>query len=143
MAKSLKTLIRLSRWSVDDRQKVLRALLDREDQVKALIQGHAQALEKERSVATEDFIGVGCVFTNYFKAWETHRDYLNNLLAEVHQQVEAARDDLAKAYRAQKSAEEVQKRRDQEEALDLSRKETAELDEIGLNQYIQKRNDGN
>ena len=138
MAKSLKTLIRLTRWSVDEKQKALRMVLDRQDQIQESITRHHAALENERTVATNDFVGVGCLFGNYFKAWEDQRDHLNKLLAEIQHQVDIARDELAEAYRAQKSTEEVQKQRDLEEALERSRKETAELDEIGLNQFIQK-----
>ena len=138
MSKHMKTLIRLSRWTVDERQKALRVLLDREDQIKTALQDHHNALVKERDLATSDSTGIGCLFGNYFKSWEVQRDHLNGLLAEIAKQVDQARDELAEAYRAQKSAEEVQKQRDLEEALEAGRKETAELDEIGLNQFIQK-----
>ena len=139
MSKSLKTLLRLSRWSVDEKQKALRAVLDRQDQIKQALLDHHRTLENERNVATNDFTGVGCLFGSYFKAWEAYRDHLNGLLREIGVQVDLARDELAEAYRAQKSTEEVQKQRELAEALEISRKETAELDEIGLNQFLKRR----
>ena len=141
MAKSLKTLIRLAKWSVDERRKALGVLLDREAQIEQALQDHQQALANERNVASADAVGAGRMFGAYFKGWENKRDHFLGLLAEVRTHIEAAREELADAYRALKSTEEVQKQRDAEEALEADRKERAELDEIGLTQFIRRNNE--
>jgi len=141
MAKSLKTLIRLARWSVDERRKALGALLDREAQILQAREDHHQALANERTVASADSIGAGRMFGAYFTAWEAQRDHLNALLDEVQKLIEIARDELAEAFRAQKSTEEVQKQRDIQEAIEADRKERAELDEIGLIQHLRKKDE--
>ena len=137
--KSLETLLRLNRWAVDEKQKALRVLLDREDEIRAQIEAHTQALAKERQVATEDTMGIGGLFLHYYNAWEIQRDQLNKMLADMQVQVDEAREDLAESFRALKSAEEVKKQRDAAEALEESRKETAAMDEIGLNQFLKRQ----
>jgi flagellar export protein FliJ len=138
VTKSLKTLIRVARWAVEERQKELSALLDREMQIQAAIDTHHRALENERAVASGDSLGVGRGFENYFGLWRHQLQHFNGLMADVQTQIEAARDELAQAYREQKSIEEVQKQRDIQAALEADRKEQSELDEIGQTQHFLK-----
>jgi flagellar export protein FliJ len=138
VTKSLKTLIRVARWAVEERQKELSALLDREQQIQAAIDNHHRALENERIVASGDSLGVGRGFENYFGLWRQQLQHFKGLMADVQTQIEAARDELAQAYREQKSIEEVQKQRDIQTALEADRKEQTELDEIGQTQHFLK-----
>ena len=139
MAKSLKTLIRLAQWSVDECRKALGVLLVREEQINQALDYHRKALEHERTVASADSVGAGRMFGAYFKAWESQRDYLLSLLRQVEAEIETARAALREAYKEQKSTEEVQKQRDAEAALEAGRKERAELDEIGLTQHLRRK----
>lgn len=133
--KSLKTLIRLSKWAVDDCQRALAALIARENEVLAAIDAHHKLLEQEKQVAAADATGVGSIFAHFIKPWTAHLGDLHRLLGEIRRLIAEAQDNLAEAYRQQKSREEVQAARDQREQEEAARKERADLDEIGLNQY--------
>ncbi len=139
MAKSLKTLIRVARWAVEEKQKALGLLLEREAQIQTAIEDHHKALESERTLASSDTMGVGRGFGNYFDQWRRQLEHYKSLLTQVQEQIFAAREALAEAYREQKTVEEVQKQRDIKAALEADRKERAELDEIGLAQHLKKK----
>jgi len=139
MSKSLKTLIRIARWTVDERQKTLGMLLGREEQVQTAIADHRRALETERALATSDTLGVGRSFENYLALWRDQLQQKQGLLAQIQTQIATAREELAEAYRERKSVEEAQRQRDAQAALEADRKDRAELDEIGLTQYLKRK----
>lgn len=136
--KSLKTLIRLSKWAVDDCQRVLSTLFARETEILTAIDAHHRLLEQERAVATADVTGVGQMFPHFLIPWKAHLEHLHQVLGEVRVMITQAQDDLAEAYRQQKSRQEVQAVRDTQEQEETARKERADLDEIGLNQFRRK-----
>lgn len=142
MAKnSLKTLIRLSKWAVDDCQRVLARLIARETEIIGAIDAHHQLMEREKQVAAADPAGVGAQFPNFVVPWTAHLGALHRALDEVRRMIADAQENLAEAYRQQKSREQVQAARDQREQEEAARKERAALDEIGLNQYRRRNGD--
>jgi flagellar export protein FliJ len=132
-AKSLKTLLRLSRFTVDEKRRVLVELQAREDQILANITAAEAQLIEEQRIAAEDSTGAGFLYGAYADAWVAHRARLDQMLAEVRQQIELARDELAEAFRQQKTYEITQTNRERREREEADRKEQAFLDEVGLN----------
>ncbi len=140
-AKGLKTLIRLSRWQVDERRRILVALQAREDEIKAVLDGHYRQLPAEQAIAAQDSTGSGFFYGAFADAWLDRRDQLLAMLGELAGQIEQARDELAEAFRQQKTYELTQTARERREREEADRKEQAALDETGLNIY-RRRNDG-
>lgn len=138
-AKGLKTLIRLSKWNVDEKQRVLVALQGREDQILAAIQQAEQSLIHEQQVASQDAAGVGFAYAAFANAWLARREQLMQMLDQVRQEINRARDDLAEAFNQLKTYEITQKERERRAQAELDKKEQAFLDEIGLN--IHRRRD--
>lgn len=142
-AKGLKTLIRLAKFEVDEKRRVLVALQEREDAILADIAAAEEQLVREREAATRDAAGVGFIFAAFLDAWRGRRAQLDQTLAAVRQQIEIARDELAEAFRQQKSYEVTQANREKREREEENRKEQITLDEIGLTQYRRReRQDG-
>ncbi len=138
MAKGLTTLIRLSKFNVDEKRRALTALQIREDEIIASLAAGEKQLVEEQRVAAADATGAGFLYGNYANAWLDRRDQLRKTLASVRQQVEIARDDLAEAFREQKTYEITQTNREKRAREEADRKEQAFLDEIGLNLYRRK-----
>lgn len=138
-SKGLKTLIRLSKFHVDERRRVLVALQNAEDKVLAEIATHANRLKEEQRLAAGDATGVGYLYGSYHRAWMDRRDNLDRSLAALRQQIEAARDALAQAYREQKTYEITQQERDRKEQEDRNRKEQSFLDEMGQQMHQRKQ----
>ncbi|ARJ64685.1 hypothetical protein WV31_02870 [Magnetospirillum sp. ME-1] len=137
-AKGLKTLIRLSKWNVDEKQRVLVALQGREDQILAAIQQAEQSLIHEQQVAAQDAAGVGFAYAAFANAWLARREQLMQMLEQVRQEINRARDELAEAFNQLKTYEITQKERERRAQAEMDKKEQAFLDEVGLNIHRRK-----
>lgn len=137
-AKGLKTLIRLSKFTVDERRRVLTALQDAEDQVIAEIAKAERQLKDEQRLASEDSTGIGYLYGAYQGAWMNRRENLERSLHALREQIEAARDALTEAFRELKTYEITQKERDRQEREEQDRKEQAALDEMGQQMHQRK-----
>jgi flagellar FliJ protein len=136
--KGLKTLIRLSKFNVDDKRRVLTALQDREEQIiEDIRQGEIQ-LKEEQRLASEDATGIGYLYGAYHKAWMHRRDHMHQALAAVRAEIEVARDELAEAFRQLKTYEITQANREKREREDADRKEQIFLDEVGATLHRRK-----
>ncbi|WP_096703278.1 flagellar export protein FliJ [Magnetospirillum sp. 15-1] len=138
-AKGLHTLIRLSKWNVDEKQRVLVALQGREDEILAAIRHAEESLIHEQQVASADAAGVGFAYAAFANAWLSRREQLMQMLEQVRQEIIKARDDLADAFNQLKTYELTQKERERRAQAERDKKEQAFLDEIGLN--IHRRRD--
>lgn len=141
-AKGLKTLIRLAKFDVDEKRRVLAALQNREEAILADIAAADAQLEFERQAAAADPAGVGFIFSNFLQAWKGRRADLVRNLDMVRKEIEVARDDLAEAFRQQKSYEVTQANREKREREEEAHKEQIVLDEIGLTQFRRRHQDG-
>ena len=137
-AKGLKTLIRLSKFSVDEKRRVLTALQTREDQIIEEIRKGEEQLRHEQQLAAEDTTGIGFSYGAFQQAWMRRRDLMHQALAAVRADIEKARDELAEAFRELKTYEVTQANREKREREELDRKEQIFLDEIGLNMHRRK-----
>ncbi len=137
-AKGLKTLIRLSKFTVDEKRRTLTALQNREDQVLAEIEAAEQQLRHEQQIARDD-PGAGMFFGRFLGAWKDRRTAMEQALAAVRQQIEQARDELSEAFRELKTYEVTQANREKREREELDRKEQVFLDEIGQNTHLRRK----
>lgn len=134
-AKGLKTLIRLSKFNVDEKRRALTALQAREDHVLEEIRQAELRLAYEHKMATENPTTVGFAFPAFYRAWTQQRHTLDQALQAVRQQIELARDELAEAFREQKTYEVTQANREKREREEADRKEQIFLDEVGLTMH--------
>ncbi len=138
-AKDMKSLLRLNRWTVDERRRELGVLLTRESQLieEGLRLDREMIAEKE--AATLNPITAGFHFGGYAGEHRRRREALESLLAALRGEIEAARDVLAAAYRQLKVYEEVHKERLRQEGIEEAQKEQVVLDEIAQTQHSRKQ----
>ncbi len=138
MVKDLHTLIRFNEWSVDQRRRdlgeVLGALADLESSLHRL----GEELIREQQAVQASPEEAGFLYGNYANAVIGRRNHINTGIANMEQQVAAAREKLDEAYRELKKFEVVQETRDFRQAREEARREQIELDEIGLQAHRQK-----
>lgn len=139
-AKGLKTLIRLSKFEVDEKRRVLTALQNQEERILHDIAASEMRLRQEQELAAADATGVGFLYGAYHRAWMERRQAMLGALQAVRQQIEAARDDLAEAFRTQKTYEVTQANRERREREEANHKEQLFLDEVGMTQHRRKGN---
>jgi len=137
-AADLDTLIRLRKWTVDERQRELGALVAREDQLIAYGKELERQLIREGEIARADPTSAGFQFGAYAVEHKKRRERLAITIAAVRHEIEIARENLARAFRERKTMEEVQKARRVREAAEAARIEQAELDEVAQNQHRRK-----
>ena len=132
MAKDLNTLIRLNEWTVDERRRelgdVLASLADLEDGLERL----RQELIREQQAVLSSPEEAGFFYGNYATAVIGQRQHLNDGIANMKTQVNAAREKLDEAYRDLKKYEIAQEARDLELVQEENRQEQIEMDDLGL-----------
>lgn len=131
MSKGLHSLIRLGKWTVDEKRRLLGALHGREDEVIAAIAAMDRQLEEERAVVNADDTAAGLGFGGFFDRHLQRREVLLQQLENLRHEIEIAREELAGAYRELKTYETAERQRLVREREEEARKEQATLDEIG------------
>lgn len=137
-AKGLKTLIRLSKFNVDEKRRMLTALQAREDHILEEIRAGEEQLKREQELAAHDATGIGFAYGAFHQAWMRRRDLMHQALAAVRAEIEAAREELAEAFRELKTYEVTQANREKREREEADRKEQIFLDEVGLTMHRRK-----
>lgn len=134
-AKGLATLIRLAKWNVDEKRRVLTALQAREEQILAEIHAAEVQLAEEQRLAASDATGIGAFYGAYAQAWLDRRAQQFGSLAAVRDEIQRARDDLAEAFTELKTYEITDRERRKRAQQERDRKEQAFLDEVGLTMH--------
>lgn len=139
MAKNeLKTLIRVHKWELDEKQRKLGNLLRFEQ---ALM--NRKALLARRFIEEEQAANASPVAAVTFGAYvdwhveETKR--VERALEDNRQEIVMMRDEIMEAYQELKTLEITQENREKRELAELERKMNAILDEIGLMLYRRKK----
>ncbi len=133
MAKGIKTLVRLSKWNVDEKQRLLVALQGREDEILDWIRQSEVQLKEEQRIAAEDATGFGFGYGAFASAWLGRRQQLFAMLELVRAEIMRAREELAVAFNELKTYEITQRERERRIQSEIDKKEQSFLDEIGLN----------
>jgi flagellar FliJ protein len=136
--KDLHTLIRLRKWDVDERQRVLATLLRQEEGVIAKQAELEAEVKAEMAFAAQLPADQRGTLTGYLKRCEGFREALKAALQDIRNRIAVAQDHLADAFRRLKTFEVTQDQRDLAEAKEEARLETITLDEIGLNLHRRK-----
>lgn len=133
MAKTdLHTLIRVRKWDVEEKQRALGALLRNEEQLLEFSAALERELAEEKAFVSQSDPGHRMTFEPYVQRCRQRREEIEKAMAQLRQRIDAARDELAEAFRRLKTFEITQEVRDTAEAAEENRVEQLTLDEIGL-----------
>jgi len=133
----LPSLIKMHGLTLDEKRRELAeiermraAIVEKRDRLDA-----EMASERARADAHPE---TQADFGAYVRAALKRREALNRQIADIEKASEAANEEVAEAYRELKKFELVKQRRDAEALLEANRREQADLDEIGLNNFLRK-----
>jgi flagellar protein FliJ len=137
----LKPLIRLRKYRVEEKQKVLAEIFRQAE----LLEGRKRVLvldlEREEQLAQEsDSVDAMFAFVAYAARVHTEIDKLNMLIEKMEPRILKAQDEMREAFSEQKKAELIQEQREDEEQKEIARKENTNLDEIGVEVFRRKDN---
>jgi flagellar FliJ protein len=133
--KDLHNLIRLRKWDVDEKRRALGALLRHEEAVIERQNAHEAEIRAEIAFASNAPVEFRGTLTGYLARSDEMRQRLAEAFREVRARVAYAQEELAEAYRRSKTLEVTQANRDKTEAIEESRREEIELNEVGLNLF--------
>lgn len=135
----LKSLIRLRRHAVEEKQKVLaeiyREVEKREGEKKALfarLDKERKAMEGDLNLETREYYG------RFKGVIESGVERLNGELRELETRLTIAQEDVRAAFADQKRVEIVHERRKDEEQAAIDMKESNEMDDIGVEGFRRK-----
>ena len=134
----LKTLIRVRDWQVDEKQRVVGALLRDLDDLKARARALDQEVTSEQEIARSAPDEAGMAYAGYARRVLDHRAALAQTIAKAEEAVSAAKSALSQAYRDLKTVEIAQENRERLAAAEVERRETIALDEIALQGFRQR-----
>ena len=138
MAKSsLKTLVRVQKFNIDEQRKLLNEQLEVEDKILLGIKALEDELAKEKAFA-EEHPEIGD-FGAYFKRYQKQREGLETALQMVRRKIDEIQDKIAEMFKEQKTFEIVDKNREQQAIQEEEHKMQQTLDEIGTNNYIKQQ----
>lgn len=135
----LNPLIRLRKYRVEEKQKVLAELFRQTE----LLEGRKRILladmEREEALAQEsDSIDAMFAFVAYAARVHTEIEKLNILIEKMEPRIIKAQDDMREAFSEQKKAEIIQEKREADEAKEIAKKEDTNLNEIGIEVFRRK-----
>lgn len=129
----LKSLIRLRRHSVDEKQKALAELYRQVEALEERRQHLLDQLKEERMALGVDApVEMLAYFGRFSDAIQADALRINQQLRKLEVRVRIAQEDMREAFANLKRVEIVQQNRDSEQAASQKSKETTELDAIGI-----------
>ena len=136
--KDLKTLIRIHKFELDERQRKLGNLLRFEQALENRKILLAKRFIEEESAANESPIAA-LTFGAYVDWHVEENKRVDTALKETREEISFMRDEIMEAYQELKTLEISQENREKRELAELERKTNAMLDEIGLTLHRRKK----
>jgi flagellar FliJ protein len=131
----LDPLIRVRRHVVEQKQKFLAELYRQQEELLVQKQTLLEQLAEERQKINEMGAEMLSYFGPYAEAVRLRVADIDEAMAKLNTRINIAREDMREAFAELKKIEITQERREDEEQRELDKKETAELDAIGIETY--------
>lgn len=139
MGKTLANLIRLHKYRVDEKRRVLGQLYGELHDLEQKLEDLENQLIEEQKIAKSAPDQALFSYGRFHQRAMGIREQLQQTIAAKEQEVEIARDDVNEAFRELKVYEEAEKNRIKREEEERTRKENIEMDEIAMNLHRRKQ----
>lgn len=140
MAKDFKTLVRMRKWALDEKQRELGEMLGVLGNLEAEKEALEQAVLAEQKVAAENPELAGFAYGGFANAVIAEREAITKMIAEQEEKIDVFREEVADAFKELKTAEIAERNLLEAERAEEEKKEQDELDEIGMRSVT--RDDG-
>lgn len=136
----LGALIRLHKFNLDEKQKMVAILYRAAEQIEEKIKTVRQQIESERDLAENsgDFETIKA-YGLFVDNAHVKIDMLNEELAAVNEKIETAQEELREVFSEMKKIEIIQRNRDLEEKAARNKKENHMLDEVAIQGFVKKQ----
>lgn len=140
MAK-LEPVIRMRKHALEQKQKVLAELYRQAEEYETQKNLLLTQMEQEREKMEELGVEMISYFGPYSKNVETRVSNIDIVLVRLNARIEVARDDMQSAYAEMKKLEITQERRDDEDKRKIDKKDSDEMDDIGIDGFRRKQDE--
>ena len=134
----LENLVRVHQWILDEKRQRLAGLQQLLDRMTGDLEIMEETLERERESAGKTLDGA-LAFQTFIPAALERRDKLRHSIANLEQEVEAARDEVGEAFQDLKKYQSAQDLQVRQEFDRRRRRDQASLDEMGVSLYRRNR----
>lgn len=139
---NLKSLIKLRRHNVDEKQKFLAQLYREIEAIERSKNTLIERLRAERDVLDKaGSLEMYAYFGRFSQNIQRMLERLNEEKKKLETRIVIAQDDVREAFANMKRIEIVQREREREEKKERDDKETRELDDIGIDGFRRKEED--
>ena len=136
---NLKPLIRLRKFEVEEKQKILAALLREVEKLESKKTSILISIKAERKIAEDsDDYETQAAYRMYAERARKQVELLDAEIGKYDFLIKRAQDDMRDAFAEQKKIEIIQENRDAEEEAAIAAKDAATMDEIGLNGFVRR-----
>lgn len=135
---SLKTIIRLHKWRLDEKRRALAELQNLADRLKAEIEKVKAEMAAEQATARADF-DVAFSYAGFAQAALERGRKLAESLVQVEAQVAVATDEMAQAFQEVKRYELAEEERQKRENEKRRQKDNLLLDETALVGFLRRK----
>jgi flagellar protein FliJ len=118
MAKDFKTLVRMRKWALDEKQRELGEMLGVLGNLEAEKEALEQAVIAEQKVAAENPELAGFAYGGFANAVIAEREAIATMIAEQEEKIDVFRDEVADAFKELKTAEIAERNRVEAERAD-------------------------
>ncbi len=133
---NLKSLIKLRRHNVDEKQKALGELYRQVEMIEQNKQILIERLQEERAVLDKNgTLEMYAYFGRFSQNIQRSLERMNIEKQKIEARITVAQEDLREAFANMKRVEIVQREREAEEKKEQDAKEGREMDEIGLDGF--------
>ena len=140
MTGTYEALVRLHRWKVDEKSRVLAVLLEESQALAEKAAALVEEVERERKIAGES-IEAGRLFGAYASQAHERKRRLDNQRSKMEFSINQARQALRDAMGEAKKYEIAHEAELKRERVKAKVKEDQALDEAALNGYLRRRED--
>ena len=139
---SLKTIIRLQKWKLDEKRRALSELQSLADRLMAEIERLKEEIASEQNAARTN-PEYAFTYSNYIRAAMERGERLTQSMGQVEAQISVATDEMAEAFQELKRYELAEEERLKREKDKLKRKEANMLDETALVGFRRRQQEEN
>jgi len=135
----LDSLIRVRKHVVEQKQKFLAELYRQAEELQGQKSTMLTQLDEERKTVKEMGVEMLSYFGPYAEAVRTRVEEIDEAMQTLNTRIDIAREDMRNAFAEMKKIELTKEARDAEQEAEINKKESAELDEIGIEGFRRNR----
>lgn len=138
MSGAIANLIRVHRWTLDERRRTLGDLERLADKLRGDLDGLDEELLREREAATR-VPEMAFTYPAFASACRQRKEKIQRSIEEIAEEIERARSQVEAAFQELKKYELAQESADRRKREMLKRREQALLDEMGLSLHLRRK----